>query len=126
MRALRCQSIVFRFLGVVLRLQRILLVDDGFLRLFLLVVLPVTAIYVMKSKSFDAAGLQSFSLRKTTLLCMGIAFAVGVYDWLLPSGKGNVFDANAYRIGPFAFGLCGRRYEIDQSHYQFSGVDECF
>ena len=67
----------------------LLLVDDGFLRLFLLVVLPVTAIYVMKSKSFDAAGLQSFSLRKTTLLCMGIAFAVGVYDGFYGPGTGT-------------------------------------
>ncbi len=73
-------SIVFAFLGSFCGSNVLLLVDDGFLRLFLLVLLPVTAIYVMKSKSFDAAGLQSFSLRKTTLLCMGIAFAVGVYD----------------------------------------------
>ena len=119
-------SIVFAFLGSFCGSNVLLLVDDGFLRLFLLVVLPVTAIYVMKSKSFDAAGLQSFSLRKTTLLCMGIAFAVGVYDGFYGPGTGTFFDANAYRIGPFAFGLCGRRYEIDQSHYQFSGVDRVF
>ena len=56
-------SIVFAFLGSFCGSNVLLLVDDGFLRLFLLVVLPVTAIYVMKSKSFDAAGLQSFSLR---------------------------------------------------------------
>ena len=82
-------SIVFAFLGSFCGSNVLLLVDDGFLRLFLLVVLPVTAIYVMKSKSFDAAGLQSFSLRKTTLLCMGIAFAVGVYDGFYGPGTGT-------------------------------------
>ncbi len=82
-------SIVFAFLGSFCGSNVLLLVDDGFLRLFLLVVLPVTAIYVMKSKSFDAAGLQSFSVRKTTLLCMGIAFAVGVYDGFYGPGTGT-------------------------------------
>ena len=82
-------SIVFAFLGSFCGSNVLLLVDDGFLRLFLLVVLPVTAIYVMKSKSFDAAGLQSLSLRKTTLLCMGIAFAVGVYDGFYGPGTGT-------------------------------------
>lgn len=82
-------SIAFAFLGSFLGSNLLLLVDDWFLRVFLLIVLPVTAIYVMKSKSFDATGLESFSLKKTMLLCMAIAFAVGLYDGFYGPGTGT-------------------------------------
>ena len=82
-------SIVFAFLGSFLGSNLLLLTDDGFLKIFLLVVLPLTAIYVMKSKSFDAEGLESFSEKKTLALCMGIAFAVGVYDGFYGPGTGT-------------------------------------
>lgn len=82
-------SIGFAFLGSFLGSNLLLLADDGFLRVFLLIVLPLTAIYVMKSKSFDAAGLESFSLKKTMLLCMAIAFAVGIYDGFYGPGTGT-------------------------------------
>lgn len=82
-------SIAFAFLGSFLGSNLLLLADDWFLRVFLLIVLPVTAIYVMKSKSFDAAGLESFSAKKTMALCMAIAFVVGVYDGFYGPGTGT-------------------------------------
>ena len=82
-------SIAFAFLGSFCGSNLLLLVDDSFLRIFLLIVLPLTAIYVMKSKSFDAAGLESFTVKKTTVLCMVIAFAVGVYDGFYGPGTGT-------------------------------------
>ncbi len=82
-------SIAFAFAGSAIGSNLLLLADDGFLRVFLLVLLPLTAIYVMRSKSFDAAGLESFSAKKTALLCMGIALCVGVYDGFYGPGTGT-------------------------------------
>ncbi len=82
-------SIAFAFAGSALGSNLLLLVDDGFLRVFLLVLLPLTAVYVMRSKSFDAAGLESFSAKKTAALCMAIALCVGIYDGFYGPGTGT-------------------------------------
>ncbi len=82
-------SIAFAFAGSALGSNLLLLVDDGFLKIFLLIVLPLTAIYVMRSKSFDAQGLESFTVKKTAVLCMVIAFAVGIYDGFYGPGTGT-------------------------------------
>lgn len=82
-------AIVFAFVGSACGSNLVLLVDDAFLRVFLLVVLPLTAIYVMKSKSFDAAEVESYSFKKTMLLCCVIALFVGVYDGFYGPGTGT-------------------------------------
>lgn len=82
-------SIVLAFAGSAVGSNLLLLVDDGFLKIFLLIVLPLTAIYVMRSKSFDAGGLEAFSVKKTTVLCIAIAFVVGLYDGFYGPGTGT-------------------------------------
>lgn len=82
-------AVFFAMVGSALGSNLVLLVDDGFLRIFLLILLPITAVYVMKSKTFDAIELESYSFRKTLVLCMAIAFAVGVYDGFYGPGTGT-------------------------------------
>lgn len=67
----------------------VLAVDDGFLRIALLVILPLTAFYVMRSRRFSQTDLPSHGEHKTCALCMGIAFAVGVYDGFYGPGTGT-------------------------------------
>lgn len=86
---LAAPAVVFAMAGSALGSNLVLLVDDGFLRVFLLVLLPITAIYVMRSKAFDAIELESYSFRKTLCLCMAIAFGVGVYDGFYGPGTGT-------------------------------------
>ena len=65
-----------------------LLVDDGAFRILLLVVLPLTAVYVFRSKSLDAAK-PPLSPRRTLAVCCALALVFGVYDGFYGPGTGT-------------------------------------
>lgn len=75
--------------GSALGSNLVLVTSDEVLRVFLLVVLPVTAVYVMRSKAFDARRVEQFPPRKTATLCATIALAVGIYDGFYGPGTGT-------------------------------------
>ena len=81
--------IVCAMLGSVAGSNLVLVTSDAFLRVFLLVVLPVTALYVMRSKSFGKVDKEPLSPGKTRALCFAIALAVGVYDGFYGPGTGT-------------------------------------
>ena len=66
-----------------------LLVDDRVFRIILLFVLPLTALYVFKSKSIDTAGKDPLSPGKTTAIACALALVIGVYDGFYGPGTGT-------------------------------------
>ena len=66
-----------------------LLVDDYIFRIVLLVVLPLTAVYVFKSKGLDAGGKDPLSPGKTMAIACALALIIGVYDGFYGPGTGT-------------------------------------
>ncbi len=81
--------VVLAMLGSVAGSNLVLVTSDAVLRVFLLVVLPVTAVYVMRSKSFGKVDKEPLSAVKTLAWCLVIAFSVGVYDGFYGPGTGT-------------------------------------
>jgi len=65
-----------------------LLIDDHIFKIIMLVVLPLTAIYVWKSKGLTNKK-EPLPTKSTTLLAMAIALVMGVYDGLYGPGAGT-------------------------------------
>lgn len=70
--------------------QLALRISDGFFRKILLVVLPVTAVYVMFNKSMERKMEEiSFSAKKTLLIVAAVALVIGMYDGFYGPGTGT-------------------------------------
>ena len=65
-----------------------LLLSDRAFTIVMLVILPLTAWYVLRGKVLEGEK-EPFGSKKTTLLSMGIALAVGVYDGFYGPGTGT-------------------------------------
>ncbi len=65
-----------------------LLLDDAVFKKLLLVILPLTAVYLSKAKSLDIQG-ESYSEKKTQLLSVAAAIVIGVYDGFYGPGTGT-------------------------------------
>lgn len=66
-----------------------LLVSDRVFKIILLFVLPLTALYVFKSKAMDTAGKDPLSPGKTALIASALALVIGVYDGFYGPGTGT-------------------------------------
>ncbi|MDO4749808.1 MAG: sulfite exporter TauE/SafE family protein [Eubacteriales bacterium] len=75
-------------LGSSLGAQLALRLDDRYFKLIMLVLLPITAFYVLKEKAFDDTK-PPLPERKTILICMAISLGVGVYDGFYGPGSGT-------------------------------------
>lgn len=64
-----------------------LIPDDAF-RIAMVVVIPLTAIYLMRSHSFSA-NLESPVDRRTLVICMLVSLGIGVYDGAYGPGTGT-------------------------------------
>lgn len=82
-------SVILALLGSYAGASLALLTEDGLLKIMLLLVLPVVAIYVMKNKSFESA--NRFNLSRKAALVLGsiFAFAIGMYDGFYGPGTGT-------------------------------------
>ncbi len=65
-----------------------LLLNEGILKGILLVILPITAVYVLRSKSMEEEK-EPLAKGKTVFLCTMISFAVGIYDGFYGPGTGT-------------------------------------
>ena len=65
-----------------------LLLADGIFRIIMLFILPLTALYVTRSKALTVEK-EPFSYGKTLALSMVIAFVIGVYDGFYGPGTGT-------------------------------------
>lgn len=65
-----------------------LLIDDSVFKVIMLIVIPLTAAYVLfrKDISFDGSALKE---KKTIALCSLIAFLIGIYDGFYGPGTGT-------------------------------------
>ena len=67
----------------------VMFVADFYLRVLLLVLLPVTAVYVMRSKAFDDESREALSSRRTVVISVVVALVVGAYDGFYGPGTGT-------------------------------------
>lgn len=74
------------WLGAMLAMQ----VSSDIMRIVMLVLLPVMAVYVMRSKRITDSEAEGFSLKKTILITMAIAFPIGIYDGFYGPGTGTL------------------------------------
>lgn len=65
-----------------------LLLDDGVFKIIMLIILPLTALYVMRGKSLSTEK-EPYSFGKTTILSMAISLIIGAYDGFYGPGTGT-------------------------------------
>lgn len=80
--------VLFALAGSACGANLALLIDDGVFKIIMLVILPLTALYVMKGKALSGER-EPFSRLKTTLLSCVIAFFIGAYDGFYGPGTGT-------------------------------------
>ena len=80
---------VFALMGSTCGANLALLVSDRYFKIILLVILPLTAFYVFKSKSMDTGSKEPLSKRKTALIAAAAAFIIGIYDGFYGPGTGT-------------------------------------
>ena len=82
-------SVLFALAGSYMGASLALLTEDAVLKMMLLVVLPIVAIYVMKNKSFEAN--KKFHLSRKAAIALGtfFAFVIGLYDGFYGPGTGT-------------------------------------
>ncbi len=80
--------VVFAFLGSALGARLVLFIDDTLLKLFMLVILPLTAFYLWRRKPFSQNH-EPHSQNKTKVLCILISFTLGIYDGFYGPGTGT-------------------------------------
>lgn len=66
-----------------------LFLDENFLKIMMLVILPFIAFYVLRTKNLEKENPDSHKFKTTVLLCVVISLAVGVYDGLYGPGTGT-------------------------------------
>lgn len=79
---------VFALIGSSSGAELALLIDDGAFKIVMLVILPLTAVYVTKGKALVNER-EPFSFGKTTLIAALVALIIGVYDGFYGPGTGT-------------------------------------
>lgn len=64
--------------------------SDSFIRIAMIVLLPLMAVYVLKSKRLSDGAGDEYSPTKTLLITMAIAFPIGIYDGFYGPGTGTL------------------------------------
>ncbi|MDY4767605.1 MAG: TSUP family transporter [Treponema sp.] len=65
-----------------------LLISDSIFKIIMLVLLPLIACYVLKTKKIESSR-EPFSFTKTLIICVVIAFFIGMYDGFYGPGTGT-------------------------------------
>lgn len=82
--------VIGAFIGSFIGARLQLLIDEGAFKLIMLVVLPLTAIYVFFGKGLKQdTPREPYSLVKTTLIGVAAALVIGVYDGFYGPGTGT-------------------------------------
>lgn len=80
--------VVFAFAGSACGAKLALLISDGVFKIIMLVIIPLTAFYVMRGKAFSDE-LTPYPPLKTVILSCAIAFFIGAYDGFYGPGTGT-------------------------------------
>lgn len=82
--------VVSALLGSAIGARIALLISDRIFRILMLVILPLTAAYVMKKKDiFSGDGRKELSFAKSAAFATAIAFSIGMYDGFYGPGTGT-------------------------------------
>ena len=79
----------FALAGSALGANLALLIAEDAFKAIMLVVVPLTAFYVMRHRDFGAEAREPLPWARTLLLCAGISFTLGVYDGVYGPGTGT-------------------------------------
>lgn len=83
-------GIVFALAGSTLGAQLALLLDDRAFRVIMLVILPLTAAYVLRGRALqETDGRETLPLRRLLPIIMAASFGIGVYDGFYGPGTGT-------------------------------------
>ena len=74
------------WLGATLALH----LTDSFIRIAMIVLLPLMAVYVLKSKRLSDNSWDEYSAEKTIIITMMRAFPIGIYDGFYGPGTGTL------------------------------------
>ena len=96
---------VCAFLGSFYRFPSALLLDQSLFRIIILIILPITAYYVLRGKSFS--GDRNPYPEKTITIAMASALLIGVYDGFYGPGTGTFL---------LLLLTGGRPYETDEAN----------
>lgn len=80
--------VVFALAGSACGANLALLIDDGVFKIIMLVILPLTALYVMRGRALSEER-EPYSRVKTIVLSCLIAFFIGAYDGFYGPGTGT-------------------------------------
>lgn len=80
--------VLFAFAGSACGANLALLINDGVFKIIMLVILPLTALYVMRGKALSGDK-KPYSAVKTTVLACAVAFFIGAYDGFYGPGTGT-------------------------------------
>lgn len=79
---------LFAFAGSACGANLALLINDGVFKIIMLVILPLTALYVMRGKALSGDK-EPYSAVKTTVLACAVAFFIGAYDGFTVPGPAH-------------------------------------
>ncbi len=79
---------VFALIGSSLGAELALLIDDGAFKIIMLVILPLTAVYVTKGKALVNEK-EPYSFGKTAIIAALVALIIGAYDGFYGPGTGT-------------------------------------
>ncbi len=85
---LAAPCVIFAWAGSASGARLALLVQDGLFSVLMLILLPATGIYVLKSKKLGGDR-EGYSYRKTLLFAVLVSAAVGLYDGFYGPGTGT-------------------------------------
>lgn len=78
----------FGIIGSVTGANIAMMIPDNIFRIIMVIVIPLTALYLMRTHSLDLEA-EKFSRKKTLLLCVVIGLGIGVYDGVYGPGTGT-------------------------------------
>ena len=80
--------LLFAIAGSSIGAQIALITNDRMFKFIMLVMLPVIAFYVLKTKDLSGGG-DIYSVKKTIILTIPVSFFVGIYDGFYGPGTGT-------------------------------------
>ena len=99
--ALPC--IVAAMIGSNIGAHLALLVDSELFKRIMLVILPLTALYLFRTRDLEAIG-EEYPLKKAALIASGIALVIGMYDGFYGPGTGTFLILLLTRLAHFRLG----------------------
>ena len=81
--------VIAALLGSAIGSNLVLMVSDHLLKVLLVVILPITAVYVMRNKQMGNENPSTLSSKQTIAICCAIALVIGAYDGFYGPGTGT-------------------------------------